>query len=155
VGGYRVRTIKCQKPWAWEKRDWGKNWSWHKKTLVDLTNWQQTNREHRYKYPGDNGDDGRYLEGGGDNHKDRWNRSRYDTFMLLYFQALDITAEQKAWGCVHRHSRAVFTQWGWSLCSVSYTLLSSLESPRFSSLLWSLLHTPLLSGVSYTLLSPL
>jgi hypothetical protein len=26
-------------------------------------NWQQTNREHRYKYTGDNGEDGRHLEG--------------------------------------------------------------------------------------------
>ena len=43
------------------------------KTLVGLTNktnWQRTNREHRYKYTGDNGEDGRHLEGGGDNHKD-------------------------------------------------------------------------------------
>jgi hypothetical protein len=26
-------------------------------------NWQQTNREHRYKYTGDNWEDGRNLEG--------------------------------------------------------------------------------------------
>ena len=32
-------------------------------------NWQQTNREHRYKYTGDNGEDGRHLEGGGDKDK--------------------------------------------------------------------------------------
>jgi hypothetical protein len=46
--------------------------------LVDLTNktnWQQTSREHRYKYPGDNGEDGRQLEEGGVKHKDRCNRS--------------------------------------------------------------------------------
>ena len=51
------------------------------KTLVGLmnkTNWQQSNREHRYKYTGDHGEDGRHLEGGGDNHKDRWNRSGCD-----------------------------------------------------------------------------
>lgn len=44
------------------------------KMLVDLTkktNWQQTDRKHRYKYPGGNGEDGRHLEGGGDKHKDR------------------------------------------------------------------------------------
>jgi hypothetical protein len=42
--------------------------------LIDLTNktnWQQTNREHWYKYTGDNGEDGRHLEGGGDKHKDK------------------------------------------------------------------------------------
>jgi hypothetical protein len=39
--------------------------------FTNKTNWQQTNREHRYKYPGDNGEDGRHLEGGGDVHKDR------------------------------------------------------------------------------------
>ena len=35
------------------------------------TNWQQTNREHVYKYTGDNGEDWRHLEGDGDKHKDR------------------------------------------------------------------------------------
>jgi hypothetical protein len=44
--------------------------------------WQQTNREHRYKYTGDNGEDGRHLERGGDKHKDRWNRSGYDTYRI-------------------------------------------------------------------------
>jgi hypothetical protein len=42
--------------------------------LVDLTKQNklaQTNREHRYKYTGDNGEDGRHLEGGEDKHKDR------------------------------------------------------------------------------------
>jgi hypothetical protein len=42
--------------------------------LVDLTNktnWQRTNREHRYIYTEDNGEDGRHLEVGGDNDKDR------------------------------------------------------------------------------------
>ena len=48
--------------------------------LTNKTNWQQTNRENRYKYTGDNGEDGRHLEGGGDNHKDRGNRSRCDTY---------------------------------------------------------------------------
>jgi hypothetical protein len=43
------------------------------------TNWQHTNREHRYKYTGDNGEDGRNLEGGGDKHKDRRNGSGCDT----------------------------------------------------------------------------
>ena len=46
--------------------------------LVNLTNWQQTNREHRHKYTGDNGEDGLHLEGGGDNHKERRNRSGSD-----------------------------------------------------------------------------
>jgi hypothetical protein len=40
-------------------------------SLTNKTNWQQTNREHRYKYTGDNGEDGRHLEGVGDEHKDR------------------------------------------------------------------------------------
>jgi hypothetical protein len=31
--------------------------------LIDKTNWQQTNREHRYKR-GHNGEDGRHLDGG-------------------------------------------------------------------------------------------
>lgn len=31
----------------------------------------QTDRQHRCKYPGDNGEDGRHLVGGGDKHKDR------------------------------------------------------------------------------------
>jgi hypothetical protein len=35
------------------------------------TYWKQTNREHRYKYIRDNGEDGRHLKEGGDNHKDR------------------------------------------------------------------------------------
>ena len=38
--------------------------------LVGFTNkmsCEQTNREHRYKYTGDNREDGRHLEGGGDN----------------------------------------------------------------------------------------
>jgi hypothetical protein len=42
-------------------------------TLVGFTNetkWQQTNREHRYKYTGDNGEDGQ-PGGGGDKHKER------------------------------------------------------------------------------------
>ena len=39
--------------------------------FTNKTNWQQTNREHRYKYTGDNGEDGRHLEGGRDKHKDR------------------------------------------------------------------------------------
>jgi hypothetical protein len=30
-----------------------------------------TDREHRYKYTGDNGKDGQHLEEGGDEHKDR------------------------------------------------------------------------------------
>ena len=32
-------------------------------SLTNKTNWQQTNREHRYKYPGDNGEDGRNRKG--------------------------------------------------------------------------------------------
>ena len=48
-------------------------------TWQDKTNWQQTNREHRNKYPGNNGEDGGHLEVGGDNQKDRWNRSGHDS----------------------------------------------------------------------------
>ena len=57
-----------------EKRETGKTQELIQKPLVDLTkktNWQPTNREHRYKYTGDNGEAGRHLEGDGDNHKDR------------------------------------------------------------------------------------
>jgi hypothetical protein len=48
------------------KRETGGKQELRQKILVDLTNktnWQQTNREHRYKYPGDNGEDKRHLEG--------------------------------------------------------------------------------------------
>ena len=56
-----------------EKRDWGKAGADTKMLVVltNKTNWQQANREQRYKYTGDNGEYGRHLEGGGDNHKDR------------------------------------------------------------------------------------
>jgi hypothetical protein len=37
--------------------------------LTNKTNWQQTNRDHRYKYPGDNGEDGQHLEDSGDMDK--------------------------------------------------------------------------------------
>jgi hypothetical protein len=43
-----------RKPLYWERQEL------RIKTLVDLTNktnWQQENREHRYKYMGDNGKD--------------------------------------------------------------------------------------------------
>lgn len=53
-------------------RDWEKQ-ELRTKTLVDLTNktnWQRTNREHRYKYTGDDGKMGDTWRGG-DNHKDR------------------------------------------------------------------------------------
>jgi hypothetical protein len=33
--------------------------------------WQQTDRENMYKYTGDDREDGRPLERGGDKHKDR------------------------------------------------------------------------------------
>jgi hypothetical protein len=38
------------------------------------TNWHQTDREHRYKYTGDNGEEGQHQVGGGDKQKDntRW-----------------------------------------------------------------------------------
>jgi hypothetical protein len=41
--------------------------------LVGLTKQNElaTDREHRYKYTGDIGEDGRHLEGGVDNHKDK------------------------------------------------------------------------------------
>jgi hypothetical protein len=38
---------------------------------LDEQNELATDREHRNKYTGDNGEDGRHLEGGGDEHKDR------------------------------------------------------------------------------------
>ena len=38
---------------------------------TNKTNWQQTNREPRYKYTGNYGEDGQHLEGGGNKHKDR------------------------------------------------------------------------------------
>jgi hypothetical protein len=40
-------------------------------SLTNKTNWQQTNRKHKYKYKGDNGEERRHLERGGNNHKDR------------------------------------------------------------------------------------
>jgi hypothetical protein len=72
VGGLRVRTGKGQN--KDEKRETGEKQELIQHTLVDMTNktnWPATNREHRYKYTGDNGEDGKHLEGGGDNHKDR------------------------------------------------------------------------------------
>ena len=65
AGGYRARIGNAQKPEGRGKRDWGKAGA-YTKMLVGLTN-----REHRYKYTGDNGGDGQHLEGGGYNHKDR------------------------------------------------------------------------------------
>jgi hypothetical protein len=43
------------------------------KLLVGFTkqNKLATDRDHRYKYTGDNREDWRHLEGGGDKHKDR------------------------------------------------------------------------------------
>ena len=73
AGGLRVTTGKGHNQEGEKKKDWEKQKLRHK-TLVDLTNktnWQQTNREHRYKYKGDIGKDGRQLERGGNNHKDR------------------------------------------------------------------------------------
>jgi hypothetical protein len=64
AGGLRVRTSNCQNQEG-EKRKTGEKQELRNITLVDLTNkmnWQQTNREHRYKYTGDNGEDGRHLE---------------------------------------------------------------------------------------------
>jgi hypothetical protein len=52
----------------------GQNQELRDKILVNLNKqmtWKQTTREHRLKYTPDNGEDGRHLEGGGDNHKDR------------------------------------------------------------------------------------
>jgi hypothetical protein len=43
------------------KREAGKRQELTGRTLVSLTNktnWQQTNRKHRYKYIGDHGEDG-------------------------------------------------------------------------------------------------
>jgi hypothetical protein len=37
--------------------------------MLDKQNKLATDRELRYKYTGDNGEDGRHLEGGGDNTK--------------------------------------------------------------------------------------
>jgi hypothetical protein len=51
---------QVSKPGGREKRDWGKAGA-DTKMLVDLTNKtnrQQTNREHRYEYTGDNEEDG-------------------------------------------------------------------------------------------------
>jgi hypothetical protein len=56
----RVRTGKGQNQEGEKKRDWKKQQLRHK----------TQNREDRYIYTGDNGEDGRHLEGGGDNHKD-------------------------------------------------------------------------------------
>ena len=54
LGTRKTRVGKHQKPGRQEKRDWGKA-GVDTKMLVGLTNktnWQQTNREHRYKYSG-------------------------------------------------------------------------------------------------------
>jgi hypothetical protein len=58
------RTVKTRKD---KNRQEQRNKCWH----ISRNNWQQTSREHRYKYIGDNGEDGQHLEGGGDKHKDR------------------------------------------------------------------------------------
>ena len=58
--------------------------------LTDKTNWQQTNREHKYKYTGGNGEDGQHLDWGGDEHKDWWNRSGCNTGFLLDHTALGV-----------------------------------------------------------------
>ena len=66
AGGLRVRTGKDQIQED-KKKETGKAGA-DTKTLVVLTNktnWQQRNREHRYKCTGDNGEDGRHLEGVG------------------------------------------------------------------------------------------
>ena len=68
TGQARVKSRRARKRKTGEKQEL------RHKTLFDLTNktnWQQTNREHRYKYSGENGENGRHLEGGGDKHKDR------------------------------------------------------------------------------------
>ena len=57
---YKVRRGKGKKTGGCEKETPGKSQALTGRTLVSLTNktnWQQTNRRHRYKYTGDNGED--------------------------------------------------------------------------------------------------
>jgi hypothetical protein len=65
AGGLRVRTGKGQNQETEKKKDWEKQ-ELRPKTLVDLTNktnWQQTDRKRRYKYPDDKW--GRWATPGG------------------------------------------------------------------------------------------
>jgi hypothetical protein len=48
-----VKTWKTRKQGLERKQEYGKT-----DGGLNRTNWQQTNREHRYKYTGDNGADG-------------------------------------------------------------------------------------------------
>ena len=60
AGRLRVRAGRMVKNGKTRKQELEKDRS-KGKTLVGLTNkanWQQTNREHRYKYSGDNGENG-------------------------------------------------------------------------------------------------
>ena len=56
AGRLRVRAGRIVKTWKTRKQELEKGRS--KGRLDDKTNWQQTNREHRYKYTGNNGEDG-------------------------------------------------------------------------------------------------
>ena len=54
----RLRAGRMVKTGETRKQEYGKNAG-----RLDEANLYQTNREHRYKCTGDNGEDGRHLEG--------------------------------------------------------------------------------------------
>ena len=56
--GSELGRLRKTKTRAWETRE-----------HAGRTNWQQTNRKRMYKCIGDDGENGRHLEGGGDKHK--------------------------------------------------------------------------------------